>query len=67
MELNNSRLFLELNIKLVIYDILILALCMIVNTDVPWFTLTLNIDDVRCHYYYYYYYYYYYLRVTDTR
>jgi len=49
----NCRNFLELNVKLVIYDVLISTLCMIVNTDVPWFTLTLNIDDVRFYYYYY--------------
>jgi hypothetical protein len=39
---------------------------MIVNTDVLWFTLTLNIDDVCCSYYYYYYYYLY-LSENDTR
>jgi hypothetical protein len=69
MEWKNCRNFLELNFKLVIYDVLLLTLCMIVNTDVRWFTLMLHIDDVRCSYYYYYYYYYYYLYLNenDTR
>jgi len=56
---------LELNIKLFIYDVLILTLCMIVNTDVPQFTLTFNIDDVR-YYYYYYYYIYIYVILIDA-
>jgi len=62
----NCRNFLELNVKLVIYDVLISTLCMIVNTDVPWFTLTLNIDDVRFYYFYYYYYIFIYVKLIHT-